>query len=139
MASSGQAPVLTGSQPDVPFLVPDHLGPVLPTDLSVAALVTSIVFALLAIASVALRFYAQRKSKTGIALDGILLIFALVRQFLHKSWPYINLVFIDSCDRTVYSFDMGSFVWRSRMAIVVASQPGWSAISESILDPKLIS
>ncbi|CAF9922699.1 MAG: hypothetical protein GOMPHAMPRED_002647 [Gomphillus americanus] len=78
MATGGQAPVLTGSQPDVPFLFPDHAGPVLPTDLSVAALVTSIVFALLAIASVALRFYAQRKSKSGIALDGILLLVALV-------------------------------------------------------------
>lgn len=132
MATGGQAPVLTGSQPDVPFLFPDHAGPVLPTDLSVAALVTSIVFALLAIASVALRFYAQRKSKSGIALDGILLLVALVRQFLCESRLYINSAFSGHRNWVVYSFDMGSFVWGPRVAIVVASKPGWFAISEGI-------
>ena len=60
------------------FLGFDVPGPVLPSSVSVAGLGVSIVFGVAAIVAVALRLWAQKRTKAGITIDAYLIIAALV-------------------------------------------------------------
>ena len=75
MAQSQQS---SGQQPNPMFVGFDVPGPVLPSSDSVTGLGVSIVFGVAAIVAVALRLWAQRRTKAGITIDAYLIIAALV-------------------------------------------------------------